>query len=1144
MSYIFTILFLLLCCVSYSQDTPDSLPPNPIDSTTLAANDSIAVDVDTFSYSLDTTNYIIDSTGQKIFGQIKNSTRIAAARHIYFKNDDLEEKLYTPQEVIEWRKDGKVNRAKPYEINKQKTIQVFMELLSPDTGMIQVYEFHNNFIGAFPITQTLLDKNGVLTEVKKGKFRKQMQAYFADQSSIAQVFEDKKTKIKDLVTIVSQYNILVKKDPIQASPSNNANAAAPLYSTKKIDWNLDDLLLSPAEILAKYLALLEEETKNISNLDLKNLIVNYKLGIVFFDQTQYAIALPYLKRADVAIQQYIDESNVKNEAISPEYLEELRQYIKDNDAQLRIGYMLGQIYINKRKYTWAIKQNTRALKAAHQSISNNKNQEYLYHAYLAQGQLFQQLYPSKKNVKWYKSSLTNSEESWEKALSKRRLKRIDNPLKINKNTDFNLALIQYDNARQLIAQLEKSPEKTIETKLELGALYFAAGDYSEARGYYEKVLSTIDRDYKGKHPQAANIRRFLGEICLAERLYKQALSYIEQAQNIHIGAAPLDAKLLDDIGKIPFPFELLNTILTKGSIYYQQQKNKPSEESLQKVLAHYVIATKLLHKIRNTHRNEGYNYRLSNITHEFSQHAVLVCHQLYTLTNKRTYLEQAFHYAELSKSAVLYETVHGLKYKKIAGIPQTDIVQENGLKIQISYLKSEIFYELQKGRSRNKEKIEQLELLLAEANQKHQALLEQLEQQYPKYHALKYNYKVTSLKELQQTLAPNEAFLQYVLSDSFVYVLAICHDSIQSQLIATESSIAYDIKQLHKALKNNHPNLYQDQVRNLHPYIIGDLLPFLAGKKLIISPDAELHYIPFGTLPVQIPESQASKGEVYKNMEYIIERHPICYNYSATLYLLNKNKPHNATSQKIGTWAPDFKGMDSILKEKGIFSSLGDLPGAQKEVNNISLLFETTPFLMTEATEHHFKNVADQYAVLHIATHGLLNDEAPLYSSLILNNEGEEDGILHTFELYNMNLNADLAVLSACNSGMGKLTKGAGVLSIARGFAYAGVPNIVMSNWPVSDLSTLELMKAFYRYLKQGLPKDEALQKAKIEYLKASKGSSVEAPFYWGGFVLLGDNAPVEALISPPSSFNAWYIGLLVLIIMGIAGWWYRRQRP
>ena len=191
MSYIFTLLLLVLYCCSYAQDAPDSLPPNPIDSTTIVTNDSVTVD--TFSYSLDTTNYIIDSTGNKIFGQIKNSTRIAAARHIYFKNDELEEKLYTPLEVIEWRKDGKINRAKPYEVNKQKTIQVFMELLSPDTGLIQVYEFHNSFIGAFPITQTLLDKNGVLTEIKKGKFRKQMQAYFSDQPSIAQVFEDKKT---------------------------------------------------------------------------------------------------------------------------------------------------------------------------------------------------------------------------------------------------------------------------------------------------------------------------------------------------------------------------------------------------------------------------------------------------------------------------------------------------------------------------------------------------------------------------------------------------------------------------------------------------------------------------------------------------------------------------------------------------------------------------------------------------------------------------------------------------------------------------------------------------------------------------------------------------------------------------------------
>ena len=139
-----------------------------------------------------------------------------------------------------------------------------------------------------------------------------------------------------------------------------------------------------------------------------------------------------------------------------------------------------------------------------------------------------------------------------------------------------------------------------------------------------------------------------------------------------------------------------------------------------------------------------------------------------------------------------------------------------------------------------------------------------------------------------------------------------------------------------------------------------------------------------------------------------------------------------------------------------------------------------------------------------------------------------------------MQLNADIAVLSACNSGMGKLSHSEGVIGVASGFAYAGVPNIIMSKWPVSDWSTSILMLYFYQNIKKGIPKAEALQQAKKTYLnKYQKNSEQLAPMYWGAFVLHGNNEVVEALLPLPFS----NYGIILVLFVGFVGFIFWRLK-
>ena len=191
-------------------------------------------------------------------------------------------------------------------------------------------------------------------------------------------------------------------------------------------------------------------------------------------------------------------------------------------------------------------------------------------------------------------------------------------------------------------------------------------------------------------------------------------------------------------------------------------------------------------------------------------------------------------------------------------------------------------------------------------------------------------------------------------------------------------------------------------------------------------------------------------------------------------------------------------------------NSLLPLNWSEKEVLDIADIVGGETYCRQNATEGLFKKKAAKAGILHIATHAIVNDVNPMFSKLIFapDSNSSEDGYVNTYELYNMKLNAGLIVLSACNTGYGKLVRGEGVMSLARGCMYAGCPSIVMSLWAVDDQSTSLLMKNFYNNLVQGLNKDEALRRAKLEFLN-SADEIKSNPFYWSGMIFIGDTKPL-----------------------------------
>ncbi len=287
------------------------------------------------------------------------------------------------------------------------------------------------------------------------------------------------------------------------------------------------------------------------------------------------------------------------------------------------------------------------------------------------------------------------------------------------------------------------------------------------------------------------------------------------------------------------------------------------------------------------------------------------------------------------------------------------------------------------------------------------------------------------------------------------------------------------------------------------------------SRRLIIVPDGALHYLPFETL---IPSGRhGAPGESHRT--YLAEKFATVYAPSAsalvTVRAINEQvaaptKVLLAFGDPIAPPAPERKvasdnGTRTALPvpdtpvtdeygERGF--SFTRLPYTREEVLGISKLYSAA----------HKSEKMDQFRYIHFASHGFIDESKPGRSGILLSRDAHstEDGVLQMGEIMRLKLNADLVTLSACNTGLGKLVNGEGILGLTRAFFYAGARNITVSLWNVNDSSTSALMKVFYENLNRGLSKSAALRQAKLTLLHG-KEAAWHHPYYWAAFVLVGE---------------------------------------
>ncbi len=628
--------------------------------------------------------------------------------------------------------------------------------------------------------------------------------------------------------------------------------------------------------------------------------------------------------------------------------------------------------------------------------------------------------------------------------------------------------------------------------------------------------------------ELAEIQANCKHFSIALQLYQDALIQITSNFN---NTSILQNPVIEDIPIKKDNYQFI--IQQKASLLFQQYEQNNDIDYLKAALDTYILYGQFIAQIRQNYDLIGSEETLAKNILSAYEEAILIALMLYNKTEEPKYQAIAFTFAEGNKSIVLLESLRENLAKGYGGVPDSLIIKEKKKTLNINFYQKQLAIEQSKI-EQNEEKIKQYKDQLFDLENRYQKLIENLEKNYPKYYQLKYDYSTPTLSKIQKNLTAQEQMIEYFIGEENLIIFSITKEKVAIQKYPLTEELNRAINLLLDLVKNG-PTLQNQQANfssfaeTAHQLYLQLIAPVLDTKtnKLLIIPDDQLNYLPFELL---LTSTEAKDEVLYANLPYLLKKIAINYHYSANLYERTKNtKQHQGTQPFVG-FAPSF-GQSMIAQTRNcIDDELYSLNCAQKELESIATQINGSQSIIgINATKDKFSKEAANGQILHLATHACINEQDPMLSKIYF-----ADDYLTYYDLNNLALNADLAVLSACNTGSGKLEKGEGVMSIAKGFIQAGVPSVITSLWSVDDCATSDIMIQFYKYLKKGQTKDEALRNAKLKYLQTADKAHAH-PFYWGAFVQFGNTDSLDYLSEEKPWTTFLLIGFvgLMLVILG-----------
>lgn len=591
---------------------------------------------------------------------------------------------------------------------------------------------------------------------------------------------------------------------------------------------------------------------------------------------------------------------------------------------------------------------------------------------------------------------------------------------------------------------------------------------------------------------------------------------------------------------------LIKAIAGVAKTYQKQYNLNNNIADLQQSVNTYRAVSQLIDRARFEFQNEGSKKFLLNTTQPILAEAVAATVQLFQVTKNLEYAEYAFEFSERSKALILLEAVNDTKAKELAGIPATFLREEQYLNQRSTYFSQQLFSERQLDEP-NLTYLNELNDSLLHYNVAIEKLVEKIEQDYPQYFQLKYTFEPISIHKIQtEILTDQQTLLEYFVADSTIFAFQISPQAVHIETIERDFPLQLWIEELTESITvpyssnssaapTNHERRYADRAFELYQ----KLWSFTQRQQplteqVVVVPDGILGYIPFAALLSQTVENQQIGDN--SNYNYLIKKHQISYSYSATLLQEQQRNSSAQASKNMLAFAPTF-GQMSLTLASNERSGLAPLIHNRREVNSVTNIMNGDAYYGAEATREMFLKHAPDYRYIHLSSHARMNDWKPEYSYIsftqAMDDSLDKSAILYVDDLYNVPLNADMVVLSACETATGKLSRGEGIISLARAFSYAGANSIITTLWRVNDQKSADLMVDFYQNLADGQTKDAALRQAQLRFIE--EGTAAH-PYFWAGFVPLGNMTAIQSGGSSHLSLLLISLGIFMLLI-GVYFW-------
>lgn len=494
-------------------------------------------------------------------------------------------------------------------------------------------------------------------------------------------------------------------------------------------------------------------------------------------------------------------------------------------------------------------------------------------------------------------------------------------------------------------------------------------------------------------------------------------------------------------------------------------------------------------------------------------------YQLYAQHRDPQYLKAVYQFSEHGRTCLLRD-IQDSKITRFQGVPDSILEKEDRYKAQIN-LASEKVWEYPDS--------QELKQVLLDQEEALDQYLNLIKRNYPHYYRLKFNSQVPGLAEVQGALSPKESIIEYMHDDTAYYALVITASGHHLSHLGNRPEIDQRIGQWKQAVTTLDPISTEVEGNALYRMLWGPLAPHLAGHRVTLIPSGKLFYLNF--------EALKATGA---NESYLIYDYQISYALSLNVLY---HKPSAAPKGPIVFVAPGFESemkenykdqLDTLDSVDEAYMNTVRQPWSLKLAGELGQTQGFKIFEGLNATESNIIDEVPQANVLYFSTHAMANAADPLRSKLVLAKElgpQVEDGYLHAYELFGLKLNADLAILNACESGIGNLQAGEGMISLAYSLQFAGCRSAALSLWKVDEKVNTQITAVFMELLQKGYDKSEALRLAKLRFLE-DQSNILQHPFYWGGMILMGEDGPIHWQGRRRLWWRWSFLGLIVLLLV------------